>query len=63
MQDQLKTFRDVWLRKYERGWTAHTERQLMLRINAKVKEFDKTFLQDIMKGIKGQLRKVADNVY
>ena len=32
---------------YEGGWTTHTERQLMLFIKAKVKEFDETFLKTL----------------
>jgi hypothetical protein len=45
---------------YENGWEAKTEAQLSLRIKSKLKEFDIHFLQDLMKGVKGKLRKIAD---
>ena len=43
---------------YENGWEAKTEAQLSLRVKSKPKEFDINFLQDLMKGVKGKLRKI-----
>ena len=45
---------------YEGGWEAETEQQLIHRIELKLREFDQTFLQNIMKGVKNKLRSIAD---
>ena len=45
---------------YEGGWEATTEDQLVRRIKAKIREFNVTFFQTLMRGINGKLRKIAD---
>lgn len=46
---------------YENGWQAKSKRSLVLRIRSKLKKVDINYLQSIMKGVKGKLRKIADN--
>ena len=45
---------------YENAWEAKNEDQLIRRINAKLKEFDLHFVQDLMRGIKGKLRNIYE---
>ena len=45
---------------YEDGWEAKSEDQLSRRIKSKLQEFDVNLLQGLMKGVKGKLRKIAD---
>ena len=45
---------------YENGWEANSEHQLVMRIRKKLKEITLNELQDIMKGVKTKLRKIAD---
>ena len=47
-------------RVYDKGWQAKSEAHLVARIKLKLKSFDKTFLQSLMKGVKTKLRKIAD---
>lgn len=48
---------------YEGGWEAKSEQQLVRRIKNKLKEFDFSYLQSIMKGVKSKLRNIADSGY
>ena len=45
---------------YEGGWEAKTSNQLINRIKSKLKDFDEKYLQSLMKGVKANLRKIAD---
>lgn len=57
----IESFWGVLTQKvYDEGWQAETEKQLVRRINVKLKEFDEKSLQTLMSGIKGKLRKLAD---
>ena len=46
---------------YEDGCEAKTNYQLNNIIKSKLKEFDEKYLQSLMKGIKANLRKIADS--
>ena len=46
----------------ESGWEAKTEAQLSLQIESKLR-IQYRFLQDLMKGVQGKLRKIADEGY
>ena len=59
--DQLRTFRNIWLKVYKGGWQASPEQVLIDRIKLKLKEIDLNFLQLLMKGIKAKLRSIADD--
>ena len=45
---------------YDGAWEAKNEEQLRRRIKSKLKDFDQEFLQNLLKGIKTKLRKIAD---
>jgi hypothetical protein len=45
---------------YDDGWEAKTQQQLIERIELKLKSFDLKFLQNLMSGIKTELRSIAD---
>ena len=46
---------------YEGDWQASTDQVLIDRIKLKLKEIDLNFLQSLMKGVKAELRSIADN--
>jgi hypothetical protein len=46
---------------YEGGWEASSEAQLVRRIKAKIKEFDQSFFQDLMRGTQTKLRNISDH--
>jgi len=52
---------DLQHKVFEDGWEAKTERQFLLRIKIKIKEFDQNYLQCLMKRVKAKLRNIADN--
>ena len=47
-------------RVYDKGWCAKSESHLVARIKLKLKTFDIDYLQSLMKGVKTNLRKIAD---
>lgn len=51
---------DLQQKVYQDAWTAKTERQLTLRIKSKLKEFDTTYVESIMMGIKKKVKDIAD---
>ena len=61
---QARSIENFWgclvQKVYENGCEAKTESQLSLRVKSKLQVFDKIFLLDLMKGVKGKLRKIAD---
>ena len=46
---------------YEGGWEAKTEQQLIRRIESKMKEFDKNFVESLLEGVKAKVRSIGDN--
>lgn len=46
---------------YKNGWSAQSTDQLIKRIRFCVKKVDMTIVQEMIKGVKGKLRKIEDN--
>ena len=56
-----KLFGRSFKKVYKKGWEAKTEHQFVCRIKEKLKEFTVENLQNLMKGVKTKLRKIADS--
>ena len=57
----IETFwANVCSKVYQGGWQAKTKLQLIRKIKKVLREFDPNELQDLMKGIRAKLRKIAD---
>jgi len=46
---------------YDRGWQAKTEDQLINRIKSKLKEFDSSYVESLMKGVKAKVKSIGQN--
>jgi hypothetical protein len=58
----IENFRD-WLTQkvYDGGWVVLNEQHLIRHIEFKLKEFDTKSVENLMKGVKGRLKSIADN--
>ena len=57
----LRIFGVVWHKKFEGGWEAKTEQQLIRPIKSKMKEFDKNFVESLLEGVKAKVKSIDDN--
>ena len=46
---------------YDGGWQAKTEDQLINRIKSKLKEFDSSYVESLMKGVKAKVKSIGQN--
>jgi hypothetical protein len=46
---------------YDDGWVSSNEQHLIRRIESKLKEFDTKSVENLMEGVKGRLKSIADN--
>ena len=59
---KIENFWDCLAQKvYEVDWEAKTEQQLICRIESKMKEFDKNFVESLLEGVKSKVRSIGDN--
>ena len=59
---QLRIFWGCLAQKVsEGGWEAKTEQQLIRRIKTKMKEFDKSFVESLLEGVKAKVKSIGDN--
>jgi hypothetical protein len=46
---------------FEGDWEAKTEQQLIRRIEPKMKEFDKNFVESLLEEVKAKVKSIGDN--